>query len=276
MGSRILSLTIRRLPERAVRSRRAQSETAGFTAPSSAWLFPGSQPASRSCSWKCSTLWKSDAKMNSIHLATPCKMSGLNNLPRLTEQAFGRTQICRAPFRWLNQDSIPCPAAFITALSTSTANETGTCRKQHPLLTCPPNSPWAWASVVPTVAERTCDTKSAAWFACTSGAGASVQGFPKFWVWEFTILHYILWIRKSGRDKMEGVFLLENCLWMVHPAFTESWWLLLQYIYFETQFISCKKLLRPLILEANAERSWMLRILIMLGLGNLMNKRDFS
>lgn len=105
---------------------------------------------------------------------------------------------------------------------------------------------------------------------------ASVPRFPKFWLQEFTILHYVLWIWKSRREKMEGVFLLESCLWMLHPAFTESWCLLLQYIYFETQFICCKKLLRPLILEANAERSRMLRILIMLGLGNLMNKRDFS
>lgn len=90
---------------------------AGFTAPSSVWLFLGSQPSGRSCSWKCSAIWKSDAKMNSIHLATPCKTSGLNDLPRPTEQAFGRTQICRAPFRRLNRDSVPCPAAFVTALN---------------------------------------------------------------------------------------------------------------------------------------------------------------
>lgn len=76
-----------------------QSEAAGFTAPNSEWLFLDSQPSRRSCSWKCSALWKADAKMNSIHLAIPCKTSGLNNLPRLMEQAFGRTQVSRAPVR---------------------------------------------------------------------------------------------------------------------------------------------------------------------------------
>lgn len=180
MASRILSFTIRRLSERAVRSRRAWSEAAGFTAPSPAGLFLGSQPTSRSCSWKRSTIRKSDAKMNSIHLAALCTTSGLNDLPRLTEQAFGRTHICRAPLRWLNQESTPCRAAFITAPSTSTANEAGTCRKQHPVAACPPQRPWAPASPIPRVAERTRDTKAAAGCARTSGAGSFWSGTPWF------------------------------------------------------------------------------------------------
>lgn len=150
---------------------------AGFTAPSSVWLFLGSQPSGRSCSWKCSAIWKSDAKMNSIHLATPCKTSGLNDLPRPTEQLLAEPRSAGhhsdgwtgTASRALLHSSQP---------STPTANEAGTCRKQHPLLPQPPNSPWAPPSPIPGVAERMCDAQTAAWFACTTGAAGFCSEIP--------------------------------------------------------------------------------------------------
>lgn len=86
-----------------------------------------SHPCRRSCSWECSTSWKWDAKKNSTHWAPPCNTSGLTNLPGLTAQALGSSQLCRAPSS-LNQDPSRARCG-LTAPSTSPTHEAATCSK---------------------------------------------------------------------------------------------------------------------------------------------------
>lgn len=170
MESRILSLSIRRLPGSAVRPHCAWSEAAAFTAPSSAWLFLGSQPASRNCSWNCSTLWKSGAKKSSKHLAK-CWVKR----PSQAHRDFGRTIQAG-----LGQP--PMPSCIPTAFSICTASKAGTCGKSIPdspvLQTHPEHQPllhprWQREHVTPKP-QRGLHTQVL--------QAASVCGFPKFWL----------------------------------------------------------------------------------------------
>lgn len=193
--------------------------------------------------------------------SNPMQNAGLNGLPRPTELLAG-----------------PCRTSSLAQLHSYSphSKQNRHLWEKHPWLTCAPK-PFLSTSLSCTRGGRGNVWHQNPSVVCTHRWCRQLLSLDSLNSnYRNAILHYAFWMWKSRGEKMEDAFFLESCLWLACPPFTESWCLLLQYIYFETQFICCKKLLRPLILEANAERSRMLRILIMLGLGNLMNKRDFS
>lgn len=104
MGSRILILTIGRLPGSAVRSHCAQWEAAGFTASSSV-AFPGFTAHQQELQLEVLHTLEIRCQNEQQTFISPMHKAGLNALPRPTELLAG-------PSRRLNWDSLPCPAAF--------------------------------------------------------------------------------------------------------------------------------------------------------------------
>lgn len=111
---------------RSVPSCPAQQAAAAPPAPSTVWLFWVHIPAAGAAAGSAPRPGNEMPK-RTAHIE-PCNTSGLTNLPGLTTQALGSSQLCRAPSSRLNQNP-SCARCSLTAPSTSPTHEAATCSK---------------------------------------------------------------------------------------------------------------------------------------------------